>query len=239
MIRCLAIDDESLALDLLEDNIRKVPFLELAGKCKSAAEAIEILRSEKVDLLFLDIQMPDISGIQLVKSLSQKPLVIFTTAYEKYALQGYELDVLDYLLKPFPFERFLKAVNKAMEYIAFREKENLTGELNRGENFIFVRADYKLVRIDLRDILYIEGLKDYIKIYTGEKPVITLMGMNEIMEKLPSGNFIRVHRSFIVNLLKIEYIQRNMIIIGNKEIPVSDHYKEKFYKVIKQNKPDN
>ena len=239
MIRCLAIDDESLALDLLEDNIRKVPFLELAGKCKSAAEAIEILRSEKVDLLFLDIQMPDISGIQLVKSLSQKPLVIFTTAYEKYALQGYELDVLDYLLKPFPFERFLKAVNKAMEYIAFREKENLTGELNRGENFIFVRADYKLVRIDLRDILYIEGLKDYIKIYTGEKPVITLMGMNEIMEKLPSGNFIRVHRSFIVNLLKIEYIQRNMIIIGNKEIPVSDHYKENFYKVIKHNKPDN
>lgn len=238
MIRCLAIDDESLALDLLEDNISKVPFLELAGKCKSASEAIDILHNEKIDLVFLDIQMPDISGIQLLKGLSQKPLVIFTTAYEKYAFQGYELDVLDYLLKPFPFERFLKAVNKAQDYLVFREKENLSGESTSGDNFIFVRADYKLVRIDLRDIIYIEGLKDYIKIYLGVKPVITHMGMNEILEKLPSRNFIRVHRSFIVNLLKVEFIQRNMIIIGNKEIPVSDHYKENFYKIIKQNKPD-
>ena len=238
MIRCLAIDDEILALDLLEDNISKVPFLELAGKCTSAAEAIEILGKGKIDLIFLDIRMPDISGIEMLKSLSQKPLVIFTTAYEKYALQGYELDVVDYLLKPFPFERFLKAVNKARDYFAFKDKEIQTGELLSAENFIFVRADYKLVRIDLKDINYIEGLKDYIKIYAGDKPVVTLMGMNEIMEKLPSRNFLRVHRSFIVNLLKIEYIQRNMIIIGNKEIPVSDHYKVNFYKII-QNKPDN
>lgn len=239
MIRCLAVDDESLALDLLEDNIRKVPFLELAGKCKSASEAIEILRNEKIDLLFLDIRMPDISGIQLLKSLSQKPLVIFTTAYEKYALQGYELDVLDYLLKPFPFERFLKAVNKARDYLSYREKENQPGEPTAETGFLFVRADYKLVRIGLREISYIEGLKDYIKIYSGDRPVITQMGMNEIMGKLPSGTFIRVHRSFIVNLMKIEYIQRNLIIIGKKEIPVSDHYKENFYKIIKQNKPDN
>src|ERR1039457_33712 len=167
MLRCLAIDDELLVLELLEDNISKVPFLELVRKCRRAFEAIEILHQEKIDLIFLDIQMPDVSGIQFLKSLSKKPPVIFTTAYEKYALEGYELDVIDYLLKPFSFERFLKAVNKAQEYLSLIGKPDvpMPGEgTNTGFDYIFVKTDYKLMKIDLREISYIEGLKDYVKI---------------------------------------------------------------------------
>ena len=239
MIRCLAIDDEVLALELLEDNIRKVPFLELAGKCRSAFEAMEILRKEKIDLVFLDIQMPDISGIQFLKSLRKKPLVIFTTAYEKYALEGFELDVVDYLLKPFPMERFLKAVNKAQEVLERGSRltaGRMQPEDTNATGFLFVKADYKLVKIEFRQILYIEGLKDYVKIYAGERPVITLSSMKSIEEKLPAGLFIRVHRSFIVNIRKIEYLQRNHLRIGTKDIPVSESYREAFLRIINQNK---
>jgi DNA-binding LytR/AlgR family response regulator len=239
MIRCLAIDDEALALDLIEDNIRKVPFLELVKKCKSAFEAMEFLQNEKIDILFLDIQMPDITGIQFLKSLQNKPLVIFTTAYEKYALEGFELDVIDYLLKPFSFDRFLKAVNKAKDYLHLKEKttDHETGnEIKSTAGYIFVKADYKLVKIDFNEILYIEGLKDYIKIYTGEKPVLTLMSLKSLEEKLPSAYFVRVHRSFIVAVKKIQFIQRNFIHIGNKEIPISDTYKEHLFNIINQDK---
>jgi two-component system, LytTR family, response regulator len=239
MIRCLAIDDETLALDLIRDNIGKVPFLELAGTCKSAFEAMELLREEKIDLLFLDIQMPDLSGIQFLKSLQSKPLVIFTTAYEKYALEGFELDVIDYLLKPFSFDRFLKAVNKAKDYLDLKERAVFkdAGAGNASEaGYIFVKADYKLVKIDFSEILYIEGLKDYIKICTGGKPVLTLMNMKSIGEKLPAKEFARVHRSFIVALKKIKFIQRNNIHIGDREIPISDMYKEHFFSLINQDK---
>ncbi|MDP4281884.1 MAG: LytTR family DNA-binding domain-containing protein [Bacteroidota bacterium] len=235
MIRCIAVDDESLALDLLEDNIRKVPFLELVKRCSNAFEAFETLKTENIDLIFLDIQMPDICGIQFLKSLSHKPMVIFTTAYEKYALAGYDLDVIDYLLKPFSFERFLKAVNKAQEYMVLSNKTEPSGTRNEtaiSGDFIFVRADYRLVKIQFSDILYIEGLKDYIKIYCGVSPVITLMSMKSIEEKLPSTDFIRVHRSYIVNLRKIQFIEKNQIRIGNREIPVSDNYHEAFFKII-------
>lgn len=241
MLRCLAIDDESLALDLLEDNIRKVPFLELVKKCRSAFEAIEILRQEKIDLIFLDIQMPDVSGIQFLKSLNKKPPVIFTTAFEKYALQGYELDVIDYLLKPFSFERFLKAVNKAQEYLDLTEKSGLPASVegtNGASNYLFVKTDYKLVKINLREIVYIEGLKDYIKIYTttAERPVITLLTMKAMEEKLSPREFVRVHRSYIVAIHQVQFIQRNTVHIGNKEIPVSEHYKDNLYKIINKTK---
>ncbi|MCX6244372.1 MAG: LytTR family DNA-binding domain-containing protein [Bacteroidetes bacterium] len=239
MIRCIAIDDEKLALDLIEDDIRKVPFLELVKTCRSGFEALDVLQNEKIDLLFLDIQMPDISGIQFLKSLNNKPLVIFTTAYEKYALEGFELDVIDYLLKPYSFERFLKAVNKAQEYLINTGNIQLpetAGATSPEGNFFFVKSDYKLVKIEISEILYIESLKDYVKIYTGGKPILTLSSMKAIEERLPSSDFIRVHRGFIVNIRKIRYIQRNSIMVENKEIPIGENYKEAFLNAINQNK---
>jgi DNA-binding LytR/AlgR family response regulator len=239
MIRCIAIDDENLALELLEDDIRKVPFLELVKTYKSGFEAMDMLQNEKIDLLFLDIQMPDISGIQFLKSLSHPPLVIFTTAYEKYALEGFELDVIDYLLKPYLFERFLKAVNKAQEYLTNTGKirsPEPAEEARASSNFFFVKSDYKLVKIEISEIQYIESLKDYIKIYTGGKPVLTLSSMKAIEDRLPSSDFIRAHRGFIVNIRKIQYIHRNFVMVENKEIPIGENYREGFLKAINQNK---
>jgi DNA-binding LytR/AlgR family response regulator len=237
MIRCIAIDDENLALDLIEDDILKVPFLQLVKKCRSGIEALDVLQTEKIDLLFLDIQMPDISGIQFLKSLPHKPLVIFTTAYEKYALEGFELDVIDYLLKPYSFERFLKAVNKAQDYLSILEKNQAlpaAGEIRYSSQFIFVKSDYKLVKIEIAEIQYIESLKDYIKIIVGGKPVMTLSSMKAIEEKLVAPDFIRVHRSFMVNIRKIQYIHRNFVMVGDKEIPIGDNYKDSFLQVINQ-----
>jgi DNA-binding LytR/AlgR family response regulator len=238
-IRCLAIDDEMLALDLIEDNIKKVPFLELVQKCRSAMEAMEVLRNQQIDLLFLDIQMPDISGIQLLKSLHHKPMVIFTTAFSKYATEGYDLDVVDYLLKPYSFERFLKAVHKVQEYLDLRDRaagQPNAREMVGSDGFLFVKADYKLYKINLKDILYVEGLKDYVKIYISEKPIITQMSMKTLEEKLPSRDFIRVHRSFIVAFNKIDFIQKQMLTIGNKEIPISEHYRDQLFKIINHEK---
>jgi DNA-binding LytR/AlgR family response regulator len=237
MIRCIAIDDEKLALDLIEDDILKVPFLQLVKKCRSGIEAMDVLQSEKIDLLFLDIQMPDISGIQFLRSLLHKPLVIFTTAYEKYALEGFELDVVDYLLKPYSFERFLKAVNKAQEHMSILEKnqsQNVTEEISFSNQFIFVKSDYKLVKIEIAEIQYIESLKDYVKIVVGGKPVVTLSSMKAIEEKLTTPDFLRVHRSFMVNIRKIQYIHRNFVMVGDKEIPIGDNYKESFLQTINQ-----
>jgi DNA-binding LytR/AlgR family response regulator len=239
MIRCLAIDDEMLALDLLEDNIKKVPFLELVKTCRNAIEALEILRTQSIDLIFLDIQMPDISGIQMLKSLHHKPLVIFTTAFSNYATEGFDLDVIDYLLKPYSFERFLKAVNKAHEHMDLLVRASTqanTKEPGTSQNFLFVKADYKLYKINLKDILYIEGLKDYVKIYVGEKPIVTQMSMKALEEKLPPHEFIRVHRSFIVAFNKIDFIQKQILTIGKKEIPISEHYRDQLFKIINYEK---
>ncbi|MCK9422182.1 MAG: LytTR family DNA-binding domain-containing protein [Bacteroidales bacterium] len=240
MIRCLAIDDEILALDLLEDNIKKVSFLELVKSCRSALEALEIMRLQPIDLIFLDIQMPDITGIQLLKSLPHRPLIIFTTAFSKYAKEGFDLDVIDYLLKPYSFERFMKAVNKAREYLDLHEMAQAQGNVKEGlprPHFFFVRADYKLVKINFNEILYIEGLKDYVKIYIGDRPVITQMSMKTLEEKLPANDFIRVHRSFIIAFNKIDFIQKNLLTIGKKEIPVSEHYRDQLIKMINNEKP--
>ena len=239
MIRCIAIDDEMLALDLIEDNIKKVPFLELVQTCRSAIEAMEVLRNQPVDLLFLDIQMPDISGIQMLKSLHNKPLVIFTTAFSTYAKEGFDLDVIDYLLKPYSFERFLKAVNKVHEYMDLHDRaisQATTKEIVASPTYLFVKADYKLYKINLCDILYIEGLKDYVKIFITEKPIVTQMSMKTLEEKLPSHDFIRVHRSFIVAFNKIDFVQKHMLTIGKKEIPISEHYRDQLFSIINREK---
>lgn len=233
-MNCVAVDDEPLALSLIEDFTKKIPFLNHIKSCKNAFEAIDIIQKEKIDLIFLDINMPGISGVELIKSIDHKPLVIFTTAYSEYAVQGFELSAVDYLVKPFLFERFFKAVNKAYELYNLKNKKGVPAPENNSfaEDFIFVKADYSSLKISLKDILYVEGLKDYVKIYTKEKKILTLITMKKIEDKLPSSNFIRVHRSFIVALDKIESIQRNRIIINNNWIPVGTSYKAEFYKRI-------
>ena len=237
MLNCIAVDDESLALDLLEDNINKIPFLKLVKRCKNAFDAIEVLQNEQIDLIFLDIQMPGITGVQFLHSLKTKPMVIFVTAYKQYALEGFELDVVDYLLKPIDFERFLKAVNKASELYTLRNKPQVSEEpIVDKISAIFVNADYSLVKIKVSEITYIEGLKDYIKIYTStsSKPIVTRMTMKAIEEKLPTPDCYRVHKSFIVSLDKIESIRNLKIKIGNAQIPISESYSEGFFKSIGQ-----
>lgn len=243
-MNCLAVDDESLALDLLEDNIRKVPFLNLVARCRNAFEAVEHLRREAIDLVFLDIQMPGLTGVQFLQSLGPNPpMVIFVTAYEEYALEGFNLDVVDYLLKPVSFERFLKAVNKAHELHHLRaaghaaEAPVETPDAASGNpvgDYLFVNADYSLVKIRLSDITYVEGLKDYVKIYQEghTRPVITRLTMKALEEKLPAGRFLRVHKSYIVSLDKIESIRNLRIKIGAMQIPVSEHYSEAFFRAL-------
>lgn len=241
MLKCLAVDDESLALDLLEDNISKIPFLQLVKRCKNAFEAIDALQNESIDLIFLDIQMPGITGLQFLQSLPNSPMVIFITAYQQYALDGFNLDVVDYLLKPVSFERFLKAVNKANDLHTLRQKntENPSEENSQvvGEkDALFVHADYALVKIKINEITFVEGLKDYIKIHveSSNKPVITRMTMKAIEERLPSPTFFRVHKSFIVSMDKVESIRNLKITIGNNLIPMSENYSEAFFKAIGQ-----
>ena len=234
MINCIVVDDEPLALDLMEDNIKKIPFLKLIKKCKSASEALTVYNNEKIDLIFLDIEMPDISGIQFLKSLKTKPMVILITAYEKYAMEGFELDVLDYLLKPVSFERFFKAVCKAYEYFGFINMKSQPQE-NEGKycDYLFVKSEHKLIKINTCDILYIEGLKDYVKIYAGGKTIFTLLSLKYLEETLSPKTFIRVHRSFIISIPKIEFIGKSKINIASISIPISDHYRDRLYSIIK------
>src|SRR5580765_5342406 len=199
MLRCIAVDDEPLALDLLEDNIRQIPYLQLEAKCKNAIEAIEILRRENIDLIFLDIQMPGLTGLQFIQSLSVRPMVILITAYDQYALEGFNLDVIDYLVKPVSFDRFLKACNKAWEF--FRLKNHPVNENTPELDYFFVNAEYSLVKVVMDDIIMIEGLKDYVKIHlTNNKPLIIRISMKSIEEKLSSKKFLRIHKSYIISI---------------------------------------
>lgn len=231
-IRCLLIDDEPLALDLLEGYVAKTPSLELAGRCSSAFQAMEMLDKTEVELIFLDIQMPGLSGLEFSRSLKDGPKVIFTTAFEQYALEGFKVDALDYLLKPISYPEFLNTVNKAKRWFEHFEK----AAIPETRTSIFVKADYKLVQIDFNNILYIEGLKDYVKfcLEDNEKSVLSLMSMKSLEENLPDSKFMRVHRSFIVNLDKIKTIERNRIVFGKEYIPISDNYKEKFQKFVNE-----
>jgi DNA-binding LytR/AlgR family response regulator len=227
MLRCLAIDDEPLALELLEDNISQVPYLKLEGKCSNALEALKFLQDQEVDLIFLDIQMPGLTGLQFIQSLTQRPMIILVTAYEKFALQGFNLDVIDYLVKPVPLDRFIKACNKAWELYNLRLKKTENPSSIEAE-FLFVNVEYSLLKVEFADIQWIEGLRDYIRIHlkTGSKPVITRMSMKAIEEELPPSKFIRVHKSFIVAVSAITSVRKNSIFIGVEEIPVGDNYKE-------------
>jgi len=231
-IRCLLVDDEPLALDLLEGYVVKTPSLELAGRCSSAFQAMEMLDKTEVDLIFLDIQMPGLSGLEFSRSLKDGPKVIFTTAFEQYALEGFKVDAMDYLLKPVSYPEFLNTVNKAKRWFEHFEK----AAIPETRTSIFVKADYKLLQIDFNNILYIEGLKDYVKfcLEDNEKPVLSLMSMKSLEENLPESKFMRVHRSFIVNLDKIKTIERNRIVFGKEYIPISENYKEKFQKFINE-----
>jgi two-component system LytT family response regulator len=220
-LRCIAVDDEPLALDLLEDNIRQVPYLELVAKCTDAFEAIKVLEENTVDLIFLDIQMPGLTGLQFIQSMAHKPMIILITAYEKYALAGFELDVTDYLVKPVSLARFIKSCNKARELFQLR-----TPAIS--PEFFFVNADYSMLKITIADIIWIEALKDYVRIHlTGDaKPVVTRMPLKQVEEQLAAAKFIRIHKSYIIAVAHITAIRKNSVFIGTMELPVGDNYRD-------------
>lgn len=235
MIRTIAIEDEPLALSLIKSYIEKTPFLKLAGSFENPLEALAFSSENDVDLIFLDIQMPELTGTELARYLQKGPRIVFTTAYEKYALEGYKLDAVDYLLKPFSYEEFLAAAKKA-EHIIKLEKKKIP-DLEVKNDFLFIKSEYKIRRINFDDIHYIEGLKDYVKVYlkNEKKPVLTQSTLKALESKLPESKFMRVHRSFIVNLGSITTIDRNRIVFGELRIPVTDQYKDKFQEFLDKN----
>ncbi|PQJ73716.1 LytR/AlgR family response regulator transcription factor [Polaribacter butkevichii] len=235
-ISCVIVDDEPMALNLVESYVEKTPFLVLKKKCSSAIEAMEFIKNEPVDLLFLDIQMPDLTGIEFSKMLPKETRVIFTTAFDQYALEGFKVEALDYLLKPFDYAEFLAAANKAntwFELVKGKQHKMVSEE----KEFLFVKSEYKQLRIKLADVLYFEGLKDYIKIWVKDNPkaILTLMSLKSLEEELPETNFMRVHRSFIISLKNVEVIERSQIIINNQRITVSEQYKPKFLEFVNNN----
>lgn len=233
-ISCIIVDDEPMALNLVESYVEKTPFLSLKKKCGSAIEAMEFIKSEPVDLLFLDIQMPDLTGIEFSKMLPKETRVIFTTAFDQYALESFKVEALDYLLKPFDYAEFLAAANKAHTWFNLI---NTKSAVSDEKEFLFVKSEYKQLRIKLADVLYFEGLKDYIKIWVKDnpKPILTLMSLKSLEEELPETHFMRVHRSFIVSLKNVEVIERSQIIINEQRITISDQYKPKFLEFINDN----
>ena len=233
MINVLIVDDEPLALDIIESHVEKIPELEIIQKCSNALEANEALNKHSIDLMFLDIQMPQLTGIELLKTLTNPPLVIFTTAYSEYAVEGFELNAVDYLLKPISFERFVTAVNKAKEKFKSQSSEI---SINEDEQFVFVKADKKLIKVRFDDILYIEGLKDYVIIRQDTSRVITLQTMKTLEAKLNPGIFKRIHRSYIINLNKINAIVGNMVEITEKgqtkHIPIGKNYRDELLQLV-------
>jgi len=236
-LSCLIVEDEPLARNLMTEYVKKVPYLKLVDACSSPLAAMEILRKESIDLLFLDIQMPEITGISLLKALQKKPMVILTTAYSEYALEGYELDVIDYLLKPITFERFLRAVEKASQRNAVPPPVvMMEGKSSESiQPFIFVKDGTKIVKVRWDDILYVEGLKDYVTIHTKQQKVVTLQRLKTLEEQLPVDKFIRIHNSFIVAVEAIEVIHKGEVQIGNALIPISDTYRKTFKEFIERN----
>ncbi|GHC46835.1 LytR/AlgR family response regulator transcription factor [Ulvibacter litoralis] len=236
-MKCLIIDDEPLAIEIVESYLTKVEGVTIVGKCTNPLAAITILNKHQVDLVFLDIEMPNITGIELVKSLDNLPQFIFTTAYPEYALEGFELNATDYLVKPIPFHRFLKAISRAKEKFESERISPITSEVKETSSlqesdierdFIFVKSEYENIKINIQDIKFMEGLKDYIKIYTttSTKPILTLLSFKEILDKLPEASFLRVHRSFIVNVKYIKSLQKTKIVIEDFRIPIGETYKK-------------
>jgi len=230
MIRVLAIDDEPLALQQLAAYIKKIPFLELVAECQSAIEAKEILNNENIDAIFCDINMPDLNGMDFVKSLSTPPLIVFTTAYSEYAVEGFKVDAVDYLLKPFGLDDFKRAANRLQERLEVRQQEPPTTIVSSEDDSIFVKTDYRVVKIAISDIRYIEGMSEYLKIHleSQPKPIVTLLSMKKMEEFLPS-HFMRIHRSYIINLKKIQEVNKNRVIMDSETyLPIGDNYKDAF-----------
>lgn len=236
MIKAIIVDDEPLALDVLETYLDRISNVELVARCNNAIEAFEALQKDEVDLIFLDIEMPQLTGIDFIKSLANPPQVIFTTAYPNYALDGYELNVTDYLLKPISFDRFMKAINKAMK----QNKRAQAVETNAAESekadFIFVKADKKLIKIRYEEIFYIEGLKDYVILHTPNGRIVTLQTMKSLEVKLPKDLFKRVHRSYIAQLGQIDAVMGNMLEIKGKHIPIGKSYRDELLEIINENR---
>jgi DNA-binding LytR/AlgR family response regulator len=233
MLKCVAIDDEELALELLEDNISKLPYLQLVASMDNPIEAINIIQQQQVDLVFLDIQMPGLTGLQLIQSLPGKPMFILVTAYEKYALEGYNLNVVDYLVKPVSIERFIKACNKAWELYQLKNKPAEASNAAEATYF-FISADYSHIKVVFADIVWIEGLKDYIKIHLkgNAKPIVARLSMKSVEEQLPSSMFIRIQKSYIVSKEQITAIRKNSVFIGTTELPIGDNYKEAVFAMV-------
>ena len=241
MIKCIAVDDEPLALKKLVTYIKKIPYLELAAQCHSAIEAQQVIEQQEVDAIFLDINMPDLNGLDFAKSLnhnhSKGPVMVFTTAYSEYAIEGYKANAVGYLLKPYSFDEFEAAAQKVQDVCEIRQHAFNEGEsegnteVNADDNIIYVKSDYKIVRIDIEHILYIEAMSEYLRISCDnrDKPVIVLLSMKKIEEHLPSGMFMRIHRSFIINLDKISEVKKNHVILeGDASMPIGDNYKDNF-----------
>lgn len=231
MLRCIAIDDEPLALDLLEDNIKSIPFLSLKARCRNAMEAIDVMLREPVDVVFSDIQMPGLNGLQLIQALTTKPMFILITAHEKFALAGYDLDVVDYLLKPVPYERFVKACNRALEQYTLQHTDQLIRQ--EAKEFIFLPIDYKMVKVALADIVMIEAVKDYVRIsfQTPARTLLVRISMKAIMDMLPTSSFMRIHKSFIVNIRRITAIQKNDLFVNEHKLPIGEQYRETVVKL--------
>lgn len=236
-LTCVIVDDEPLARNLLTEYVRKIPYLELVEVCASPLDALEVLRRQPVDLLFLDIQMPEITGLTLLKVLQQKPLVVFTTAYSEYALESYDLDVVDYLLKPISFDRFLRAVEKANQRKAAAAPAPVaeTAGKEPASPYIFVKDGTKLVKIRLSDILYVEGLKDYVALHTRQQKIVTLQRLKNLETQLPADQFIRIHHSYIVSLEGIDSVHKDKVQVGKVFLPVSDTYRKPFKDFIDRN----
>lgn len=235
ILNCWIVDDEPLALSLLESYVNRVPFLRLTGKYSNALSAMRNIASEKVDLLFLDIQMPEVNGMDFAHTLRDNTKIIFTTAFSEYAVEGYRVNALDYLLKPFSFEDFIVASKKALRWFEITEsKSGSNSDKERANVGIFVKSEYKYIHVLFDDIIYIEGLKDYVKIHTetDPKPILSLMSLKQLEEELPSDRFMRVHRSYIIHMNKISSINKNRIVIEKKQIPVGETYRKKFMSII-------
>lgn len=237
VINCIAIDDDPSALKIIREYCSRIQSVNLIGAFTNPYEAIYTLNNNQVDLIFLDIVMPQISGLEFLKTLYNPPMVIFTTAHKEYAFEAFENDAVDYLVKPFAFDRFLKAMNKAFQLVKLKNPVNTASEETPAisNGFLMVKVEYTTIRVDLNAILYIEGLKDYVKIHTEGKLILTKTTMKNIIEKLPSDSFIRVHKSYIISLEKIDMIENSRIVIGNQRIPIGESFRSSFFEVVNRN----
>jgi len=237
VLNCIAIDDEPSALKIIKEYCSRIQSVNLIGTFINPYDAISTLNNNQVDLIFLDIVMPQISGQEFLKTLYNPPMVIFATAYKEYAVEGFENDAVDYLVKPFAFDRFLKAVNKAYQLLRFKNPVTSSNEESPvvSHGFLMVKVEYTTIRVNLNDILYIEGLKDYVKIYAEGRLILTKTTMKNIIEKLPSGSFFRVHKSYIISVDKIDMIENSRIVIGNQRIPIGESYRASFFEMVNRN----